>query len=257
MTWIRVETNIAENEKVHAFADGCGISAEEAVGFLVRVWGRVAEHRPTGDLTGVSDMVLEHWAVWRGKRGLFATQFRKWFVSNEILVGWKERQGKLVERAEKERLRKLRGSSAETPPPRKYVSSTTPEIEASGKETMTASAETPRYTGTQESELMGRLSSKAQAALPVVLRLARDREALCAELLMIGKGERGFAPSWDAVSLAVEDLRTNGVIPSARSLRTYVQSAVVSLAKSSVGRGMGDPSWDAAAQELERRRAAS
>lgn len=113
MTWIRVEADTTENDKVRAFADDLGISAETATGFLVRFWGNVAKHRPGGDVGPLSDGTLEDWALWRGRAGRFAKSFRKRFVIAGEISGWADRQGKLIERAEKERLRKRRGKSAE------------------------------------------------------------------------------------------------------------------------------------------------
>ena len=106
MTWIRVETNVAENDKVIALAEGCGISVESALGFLIRFWGRVAEHRPDGDLSHMSDSALERWAGWNGMPMVFSETLRKLFVRNDILEGWIERQGKLAQRAAADRARK-------------------------------------------------------------------------------------------------------------------------------------------------------
>ncbi|KKL67016.1 hypothetical protein LCGC14_2139210 [marine sediment metagenome] len=117
MTWIRVETNVAENDKVIALAEGCGISVEAALGFLIRFWGRVAEHRTDGDLSHMSDSALERWAGWDGMPTVFSSTLRKLFIRNDILEGWMERQGKLAQRAAKDRARKKLGTSAE--PPRK------------------------------------------------------------------------------------------------------------------------------------------
>lgn len=104
--WIRVETNVAEHPKVIAFADTLGISLEEALGYIVRVWGQVAEHRPSGDLKGLSDAAVEIWARWRGEPGCFGEAFRSQFMTGSILHGWQERQGKLIERLSSDRRRK-------------------------------------------------------------------------------------------------------------------------------------------------------
>jgi len=113
VTWIRIETNMARDPKVIALAEGCGISVETAMGFLVQFWGSVAEHRPDGDLSGMSDDALERWAGWRGMPTVFADQLRKHFVVNDILTDWLERQGKLAARAAADRERKRRGNSTE------------------------------------------------------------------------------------------------------------------------------------------------
>jgi hypothetical protein len=79
------------------------------------LFGNVAEYRPHGDVNDVPDNLLERWAGWEGTAGLFAVSFRELFVTDGVIEGWAERQGKLVERAEKEKerwhRRKQRGDS--------------------------------------------------------------------------------------------------------------------------------------------------
>ncbi len=105
MTWIRVETNVGDNPKIHAFASDISISIDAAIGFLVRTWGSIAEHRPSGDLKDVSDLAIEHWAYWRGEPGVFGKAFRERFMVGDIVHGWLGRQGKLLERSERDRQR--------------------------------------------------------------------------------------------------------------------------------------------------------
>jgi hypothetical protein len=116
VTWIRVETNMVDSDRTIAFAEGCGISAETAAGFLCRLWGRIAEHRPDGDLRGMSNAAIEQWAGWVGMPTVLATQFRKGYMDNEIVVAWLDDQGKLAARAAADRLRKIRGNATEKVP---------------------------------------------------------------------------------------------------------------------------------------------
>ena len=121
--WIRVETNVADNDKIHCFGNFLGTSTEEALGFLVRTWGKIAEHRTDGNLEGVLDMTIEVWANWRGEPGVYAKGFREHFVSGCHVVGWEERQGKLIARLTQDRERKR---SVEIP--RKVRGKSTPTI---------------------------------------------------------------------------------------------------------------------------------
>ena len=108
MTWVRVETNVPDNDKVQGFAAALGIAIPQAVGHIVCVWGKVADHRWTGNLKDVLDDTLETWALWSGERGAFARAFRGAFMRGDRLQGWRDRQGKLIERLQKDRRRKNR-----------------------------------------------------------------------------------------------------------------------------------------------------
>jgi hypothetical protein len=113
--WIRVDASVGRDPAVSSFADAIGVSIPAAVGHLVLLWGCMAEHTPQGVLTPVGVKALEAWAGWSGKRGRFAAAFNEHFVTDGTVRGWIDRQGKLGERAEKDRARKARTSSAEIP----------------------------------------------------------------------------------------------------------------------------------------------
>jgi hypothetical protein len=87
-----------------------------AFGHYCALGGAIAEHSPEGFIDGVPDAALERWAKWTGKRGRFAKAVRDVLQSPDGTYGdWLDSMGKLIERREKERARKLRGDSAETP----------------------------------------------------------------------------------------------------------------------------------------------
>jgi hypothetical protein len=117
--WIRVDVAIGSDPNVFELAQRLNISFAEAVGMCVLVWGKIAEHRPSGDISGITNTQLEQWASFRsgrGKpRGSFGAAFLDLFTSDGEASGWHDRQGALIERAEKERTRKRRGKSAEVP----------------------------------------------------------------------------------------------------------------------------------------------
>lgn len=117
--WIRVDATIASDPKVLDLADRLSIPIPEAVGLCVLVWGKIAEHRPSGDITGISISTIEQWASFfprRGKpAGSFGSLFLELFSSEGEASGWHDRQGALIDRAERERTRKRRGKRAEIP----------------------------------------------------------------------------------------------------------------------------------------------
>lgn len=114
--WIRIDANIGRNPTVWKMAEVRGLSAVEIVGHLVMLFGNVAEHAPHGNVSNVPDRLLEEWAGWHGEPTVFAQTFRELFVSDGVIDGWEKRQGKLIERAAKERERAARRRSAESTP---------------------------------------------------------------------------------------------------------------------------------------------
>jgi hypothetical protein len=114
--WIRIDSNIGDNPNVLKLAEHRGVSAEEIVGLCVILFGKLAEHCPDGDVSNVSDAMLERWASWKREPGAFAADFRRLFVTDGVVEGWAKRQGKLIERAAKEKERWRRRHSAEAPP---------------------------------------------------------------------------------------------------------------------------------------------
>jgi hypothetical protein len=117
--WIRVDANISSDPNVLELADRLSIPVPEAVGMCVLVWGKVAEHRPSGDVSGIPISTIEQWAAFSPRKGkpagTFGRVFLELFVSDGEASGWHERQGALIDRAERERLRKRRGKRAENP----------------------------------------------------------------------------------------------------------------------------------------------
>jgi hypothetical protein len=49
----------------------------EAVGLCTLVWAAIAEHRPSGDITGVGISALEDWGCWVPRKGAGAGAFGK------------------------------------------------------------------------------------------------------------------------------------------------------------------------------------
>lgn len=113
--WIRIDSNIGDNPNVLKLAELRGVSAEEIVGVCVILFGKLAEHCPDGDVSKVSDAMLERWASWKREPGTFASDFRTLFVTDGVVEGWAKRQGKLLERAEKEKERWHRRNAAKAP----------------------------------------------------------------------------------------------------------------------------------------------
>lgn len=119
--WIRVNARLVDDAEVQAFAAAIlakqplWLAVRATCGLLVALWGRVVDEQEDGNLTGRQDGILEEWAGWRGKAGLFAREFRARFVVDGHIREWTDYQGKLIERREKDRRRKRGGDSAGLP----------------------------------------------------------------------------------------------------------------------------------------------
>ena len=159
--WIRVDACMARDPKVAEFAAAIGSDIPTTVGHLAMVWGAMAEHAVDGWIGKTEETptkgigngeetprkplpnaLIESYAMWQPKRGrprgTFARAFRELFVLSDGTVnGWAKRQGALIERMEKDRKRKIRGNSSETPGKRHGKSAST---ERNGTERETISA---------------------------------------------------------------------------------------------------------------------
>lgn len=112
MNWIRISCGILEDPKIQAIADACRVRLAEAAGCVVGVFARLPEHAPDGNLAGVSDVTLERWAAWEGKRGTFAEAFRATLCTGAVVTRWDEYNGRAIERSERdaERLKRWRAA---------------------------------------------------------------------------------------------------------------------------------------------------
>lgn len=105
MTWIRVEGSIGDSPKVRRFAAALNLSPVAAIGHLILLWGQVADHAPTGDLSAVPDELIEKWAEWVSRRGRFAKDYRSHFAPTGQINDWEYHQGALVRKRERDNAR--------------------------------------------------------------------------------------------------------------------------------------------------------
>ena len=77
MTWIRVDANASRTGVAGDLAIELGIPPMKAFGHYVAALGGFAESRPDGYVSLASDLDLETWGHWDGRRGRFAAAFRK------------------------------------------------------------------------------------------------------------------------------------------------------------------------------------
>jgi hypothetical protein len=117
VTWFRTDTGVGDHELVGAIAEALNLTVPAAVGHYVLTLAGFAEYRRDGLVTAVTDMTLEEWAKWRGKRGRFAQFFREHCVEHRegqrdllgTVKGW-WRQEALFREQERKRTRPGQGS---------------------------------------------------------------------------------------------------------------------------------------------------
>ena len=116
--WIRLDAGAPRDPKITEIARTLGVRRAEAFGLIASVWCVMAEHAVDGNLGAIADEDLEAWAYWHGKRGKFAAAFRSAFVGEDGSVGgWSERQGKLLDRMERDRKRHQKPETHSPEPP--------------------------------------------------------------------------------------------------------------------------------------------
>lgn len=151
--WIRIDTALQRDPEVWELAARLGVRKAEAIGLLLGTWSGIAEHRPSGDIADVSSVVLESWADFeprgKAKRGAFAAAFVELFTRDGAVRGWKERQGKLIERMEKDRKRK--GNSEELPRSFQGISEDIPRLRNDTNERNDTDEETTNFTAARAS----------------------------------------------------------------------------------------------------------
>lgn len=117
LPWIRVDVTIVGNPKLAALEDLVGLTATT---HLVHLWLAVAQHRPRGDLTGVSDRQIETWSRWRRTVGRLANALRQtgWLDGVEgasSVHDWIEYQGYRAEKAQRDATAKKTARAVRAP----------------------------------------------------------------------------------------------------------------------------------------------
>jgi hypothetical protein len=228
--WIRVNARLADDPDVRAFArvlfptTPLWIAVAAACGLLVTLWGRVVDEQEDGNVADRDDDVLEEWAKWRGKAGAFATAFRSAFTHDDGLIrGWREYQGPLVARREKDRARKSARTSRGTP---RGVRAESPPIP---QEIRTGSSRNGDGDGNGESSSSS--SSVAPSGFDAVAELlatvpAESRAAWSAEIAVAREGMHGPPLSDEQIQTACRDFVGNGgmAAPSLRHFRGYLRN---------------------------------
>lgn len=171
--WFRVDCDTPRDPRVGVLADLLCIVVDHALGLLLRVWAAMAEHAPDGNVAGFTDGTINGWVGWptqparRSSTPTFAQAYRRVFLDDG---GVDERfafaQGKLMERAEKNRARvklwrqKQKGETR----------TETPKVEAQNAQR--TRTETPEYAPTE------RHGSSSSSTTPPARELSSELRGL-------------------------------------------------------------------------------
>lgn len=118
--WIRVKAYLSSARVAQRLAPLCRGGAQHAAGVLIDFWCSVSDNATDGYIRDESDITLEDWAKWRGKRGAFAAWVREHHMDSTGRVNdWDDYMGELEYVREKARLKKQRqrqGRHGASPP---------------------------------------------------------------------------------------------------------------------------------------------
>ena len=67
MFWIRVASDLADSPKIGALARELRVTRDSALARIIALWGWIARHAPSGDLSKVHDAEIAQGAKWRGR----------------------------------------------------------------------------------------------------------------------------------------------------------------------------------------------
>lgn len=148
--WLRVDCDTPRDPRVGRLADLLGIPVDHGLGLLLRAWAAMAEHAPDGNLADFTDGTVNSWVGWptqparRSAACTFAQAYRSVFLDTAgVDEGFAFAQGKLMERAEKNRARVKLWREKQ-----KLATRTeTPGVEA--RSAFRTRTETPPYTPTE------------------------------------------------------------------------------------------------------------
>jgi hypothetical protein len=101
VNWIRIATKMKGDPRMGAIAAACRVRIEHAVGLVCCALMELPDHAKDGDVSRVPDVVLEQWALWSGKPGVFAATFREQLCDAAGVVrAWERHNGKALRKAE-------------------------------------------------------------------------------------------------------------------------------------------------------------
>lgn len=144
--WIRMDAGITDDPRIWALADAIRKDVGATIGYVMCLLRKLPEQARDGDLSHVPDAMLEQWAMWPGKRGVFATAFVSEMCEGRRVRAWMKHNGAPLKELDDKRAamsarraaeRAARLAGAESPTGTPTPSPTTPERAANVPPTVT------------------------------------------------------------------------------------------------------------------------
>lgn len=104
--WFRMHANPTKLKVTARLMEYAKIDKMRAVGHLATFWGAVSQHCPGGTIVGIPDSLIEEWADWKSKKGVFASFVRLLHSADGKINDYEEYSGVLDVTREKNRKRK-------------------------------------------------------------------------------------------------------------------------------------------------------
>lgn len=103
MNWIRMATTMKGDATVHRLAAVLTKGdVPKMIGHLQCVLAELPAHARNGDISGVPASLLEHWALWTGRRGQFDTEFRAAMCTDAgVIRAWDVHNGSAIREADR------------------------------------------------------------------------------------------------------------------------------------------------------------
>lgn len=105
--FVAIDVSLGDNPKVRRFArelfGSNKLALAATAGCLTMLLGHCKISAPSGDISEVDDSLLEEWAHWPGKPGVFAQAFRARFAADGKLNDWEDWNGNLIRQQEANR----------------------------------------------------------------------------------------------------------------------------------------------------------
>jgi len=101
VNWIRIAVVMKDDVRITRIAEACRVRPAEAIGCIVNVLVELPAQARDGDVSQFPDRLLEQWAMWEGKRGVFAAAFRAHMVDDAGVVrSWEKHNGAAIREAD-------------------------------------------------------------------------------------------------------------------------------------------------------------
>lgn len=93
MPWIRIDTGMKRDPRIWVMAEDVKKDVAAVVGYVANVLSELPEHAREGDLSAVPDALVEEWALWTGRKGVFAAAFFAHLCDGRQVRAWEKHNG--------------------------------------------------------------------------------------------------------------------------------------------------------------------